>query len=187
MDAPALWRSMINGDQSAFLELYNEFYQPLYAFGFRVHGNAQLVKDCIHEVFCEIWSGRATLPLVQQPRAYLFTYVKRKILKEVKVLSINTDEVVDTQHGIEQSYEDMLVSAEQDAEMKTKLQHFMSQLSATQQAILRLKYYENLTYEQIAAQLSLQPRTVYNKLYEALKTMRQCLRVLLLPILLAMA
>lgn len=181
MDAPALWRCMINGDQSAFMELYNEYYQPLYTFGFRVHNNSQVVKDCIHEVFCELWSARATLPLVQQPRAYLFTYLKRKILKEVKVLSINAEEVSDVQHGAEQSYEDMLVNAEQDAETAFKLRHFMSQLSATQQAILRLKYYENFTYEQIAAQLSLQPRTIYNKLHEALKIMRKCLRTLLAP------
>ena len=187
MDAPELWRRMTNGDQSAFMELYNEYYQPLYTFGCRVHANAQVVKDCIHEVFCEIWSGRTTLPLVQQPKSYLFTYLKRKILKEVKVLSINTDEVTDVPQATEQSYEDMLVSAEQDAEMKFKLQHFMGQLSITQQAILRLKYYENFNYEQIAAHLSLQPRTVYNKLYEALKIMRKCLRFLLWPIIISLA
>ncbi|RAJ05185.1 RNA polymerase sigma factor (sigma-70 family) [Chitinophaga skermanii] len=179
MDAAALWIEMKNGDQQAFMEIYNSYYQALYSFGCRIHAHPQLVKDSIHEVFCEVWAGRQSLPTVQQPLSYLFTYLKRKILKEVKVSAITTGEVTAAE-GIEQSYEEMIVRAEHDAEMQYKLHNFMRQLSVTQQAILRLKYYENLNYEQIAQQLQLQPRTVYNKLYEALKLMRKSLRVLVL-------
>jgi RNA polymerase sigma factor (sigma-70 family) len=173
---------MKEGSQEAFMDLYNHFYQSLYVFGCRIQQDPQLVKDNIHEVFCEVWADRDRLPAVQQPLSYLFTYLKRKMLRDIKISALPVDDALLSANAVEQSYEELLILSEGDAEMKYKLRHFTRQLSATQQAILQLKYYENLKYEEIARRLSLQPRTVYNKLHEALKMMRKSLRMAAFPL-----
>lgn len=160
--------------------LYNNLYKSLYAFGCSVYTDPQLVKDCMHEMFCELWDRRVTLPIVENPLSYLFTYLKRKILKETGRLVNQIDFHEQTEmNSYEKSYEELLINLEQDEATKVRLQHFLGNLSPAQQTAIRLKFFEGLTYEQIAERLSWQPRTAYNKVYEALKILRQSFKTLL--------
>jgi RNA polymerase sigma-70 factor (ECF subfamily) len=181
LDTAGLWNKIRDNDTDAFIALYNGLYKPLYAFGCSVYTDAQLVKDCMHEMFCELWDRRDTLPEVGQPLSYLFTYLKRKIRKEADRMVRQTDyhEQVEMP-GHEHSYEDLLIGLEKDEATRARLQHFVNTLSPAQQTAIRLKFFEGLTYEQIAERLSWQPRTAYNKVYEALKILRQSLRTVLL-------
>jgi len=78
----------------------------------------------------------------------------------------------------ERPYEDLLVAQQTDDAAKLKLQHSLTKLTPGQMEIIKLKYFELLDYEEIADRLHLQPRTVYNKISEALKALRSHLKVL---------
>jgi RNA polymerase sigma factor (sigma-70 family) len=177
-----VWEQVLLGNEQAFVKLYNDTYKVLFSFGCRVYANRQVVKDAIHDMFCEIWDNHTRLPKVENVSAYLFTYLKRKLLKEITIeekhLSWMKEENGELQP--DSSYEEMLVSMETDQEIKERLRFFLQQLTPAQLQIIRLKYYEGLSYEQIAQQLSVQPRTVYNKVYESLKLLRKCLNIIAL-------
>jgi DNA-directed RNA polymerase specialized sigma24 family protein len=76
---PNAWRGMIEGDTSAFLTIYQDQYQALFSYGYTIAADKELVKDCIQEVFLEIWKTRKTIKIdVANVRSYLFTWLRRK-------------------------------------------------------------------------------------------------------------
>ena len=68
---PEIWQNIRDGDAVAMKALYQQCYQSLYAYGFRVLPDKDKIKDCLHEVFCEIWQRRAKLGEVVNVEAYL--------------------------------------------------------------------------------------------------------------------
>ena len=78
------------------------------------------------------------------------------------------------------SYEQLLIAFQQTEEDKAKLRKALKQLTKRQLEIIELKYYQNLTYTEIAAKTSLTPRTVYNMIYEAIRHLRECMYVITL-------
>lgn len=155
--------------------LYETHYQALFAFGCRVSMDRELVKDSIHELFCELWDRRSRLPEVENIKSYLFTYLKRKLLRESQDAFASLTDT--TTIPAERSYEEMLVEMQSDEDTKQRVQHLLSKLTPGQLEMIRLKYYEQLSYEAIAQRLQVQPRTVYNQVSEALKTLRKHMQV----------
>jgi len=161
------------------MQLYDFHYQSLFTFGCRINADKEIVKDCIHEVFCELWENRFDLPEVKQEKSYLFTYLKRKILKTWQDAQKATDTGLSILEQTELSYEAILINTQADEESKIRLQQLLRRISPLQLKIIEYKYFEMLNYDEIALRMNLSPRTVYNQVYEALKTMRKHLKLIM--------
>jgi RNA polymerase sigma factor (sigma-70 family) len=166
---------MLAGDKESFLTIYRDNYKLLFRYGFSLCADKELVKDCIQELFLEIWNTRPTLNKdVQNIQSYLCTWLRRKISRHISrtikersiVLKDNTD-------NAEISYEDLLIAFQQTEEEKEKLKKALARLTKKQLEIIRLKFFEGLSYIDIAAKTSLTPRTVYNLIYEAIHNLRK--------------
>lgn len=175
--SPEIWQNIRNGDADAMKSLYQGCYQELFAFGFRMIADKDKVKDCLHEIFCDIWQRRAQIGEVNNPKAYLKTCVRNKLLKEIKQ-DQKTDQINDQDfaHLTENSYEQLLIAAETDADVKVKMWQAINQLTPMQREIIKLKFFEDLTYEAISIMLKLKPRTVYNHIYSAICALRDELK-----------
>jgi len=171
------WEGLKRGDENAFMRLYETHYQAMYSFGFRVYPDKDMIKDTIHEVFCELWDKQSGLPAVLNVKAYLFTYLKRKILKELEKKYVALSQEHIQSMIFERPYEDLLIAQQTDDATKLQLQMSLTKLTPGQLEIIQLKYFELLDYDQIGERLQIQPRTVYNKISEALKALRSHLRV----------
>lgn len=166
---------MAGGDTDAFLTIYECHYQALFSYGFTLTANTELTKDCIQELFLEIWKKRSTINKeVKNIRAYLFTWLRRKIFKELSRLDGEkcTDELRKNFMQNILPYEDLLVAFQQSEENKENLRSALKKLTKKQLLVIRLKFFDNLTYTEIAAQTSLKQRTVYNLIYEAIHHLR---------------
>jgi DNA-directed RNA polymerase specialized sigma24 family protein len=70
---------MKEGNKNAFLILYRENYRYLFSYGFSLCMDKELTKDCIHEMFLELWYKRTSVNReVQNIRSYLFTWPEEK-------------------------------------------------------------------------------------------------------------
>jgi len=164
-----LWGSMIRGNPDAFLAIYESNYQSLFIYGFGLTANREMTKDCIQEMFMEIWKTRDTLnKKVSNIRSYLFTWLRRKIFHEISRLT--GDDIL--------PYEDLLIAFQQTEEDKYNLRAALKKLSKGQLEVIRLKFFENLSYTEIAAKTSLSVRTIYNLIYEALTHLRESMNLL---------
>ena len=177
------WRCMAEGDKGSFLLLYHTEYQALFCYGFSLSVDRELTKDCIQELFAEIWSTRSSLNRdVKNVRSYLFTWLRRKVSRELSRLAKET--VIIENNGenasFQASYEELLFAIQQSDEKKEQLRLALARLTKKQLEIIRLKFYENLSYRAIADRKSLTPRTVYNTIYESIRQLRNSMRLLLI-------
>ena len=171
---------MVGGDQNAFLTIYQNHYQALFSYGFSITTDRELTKDCIQELFLEIWKTRITLNKeVGNIRSYLFTWLRRKISfalsrhSKAKSLEVTQDAPLN-----QSSYVDLLIAFQQSEEKKDQLRDALKKLTKKQLEIIRLKFFDNLSYAEIAVKTSLAPRTVYNLIYEAIRHLRENMIVL---------
>jgi RNA polymerase sigma factor (sigma-70 family) len=167
---------MVGGDRNAFLALYKSHYQALFSYGITLTANRELTKDCLQELFLEIWHKQDFLGNeIKNVRSYLFTWLRRKIFRELTLLSGEkyTDEMVESSFTQELCYEELLIAFEESEERKEKLRSALKNLTKQQLEMIRLKFFEKLTYSEIAAKTSLTPRTIYNLIYQAIRHLRE--------------
>ena len=176
------WHNIISGDKQAFLTVYHKYYRALFSYGFSLTADRELTKDCIQELFMDIWKGRSTLNKdVENIQSYLFTWLRRKISR--KLLRLSKDR--NYQHSVEGSqdrevcYEELLIAFQQTEENKEQLKRALETLTKKQLEIIRLKFFENLSYSQISAKTSLTTRTVYNIIHLAITRLREAMTILL--------
>lgn len=174
---PKIWAEIRKGNADSFKVVYQNCYKELYAFGFRVCGNKEQVKDSIHEMFCEIWDKKHQLAEVKNIPSYLKTYLKRKLLK-ASITHFVAEENEFRKESLlrEFSYEELLIDSQSLDQKKHKIAEAIKQLSPSQKEIITLKFFDDLNYEQIASLLNIKARTVYNQVYKSLITLKQHLK-----------
>ena len=176
---------MTGGDRNAFLSIYECHYNALFSYGFSLCANTEITKDCIQEMFLEIWAKRDSINSdVENIRSYLFTWLRRKIYKELghEESEKSTNQMV---HNLDENilpYEDLLIAFQNSEEKKEKLRSALSKLTKKQLEMIKLKFFENLSYAEIAAKTSLKQRTVYNLIYEAIQNLRLYMRLLVMSL-----
>jgi RNA polymerase sigma-70 factor (ECF subfamily) len=74
--------------------------------------------------------------------------------------------------ALDGSREDQLIALETDSEIATRLNHAIDRLTSRQKLILRLHYYEGLSYAQIAERLSMNYQSVNNLAFRTIRQLR---------------
>ncbi len=115
---------MKGGNKNAFLNIYHENYNILFSYGFSLTCDKELTKDCIQEMFLEIWNTRVSINKdVQNVRSYLCTWLRRKISRiQSRIIKERSfEEFSDNFEHNEPSYEEMLIAFQETEEKKEKL------------------------------------------------------------------
>ena len=172
------WQLLAEGDKQGLYECFDIFYDDLYRFGLSMYKNPELVKEGINNLFIELWKIKEKLSAVNNMQQYVLTTYKRVLYKTYTNYnsSIQFEEL--SQDAIEssyaeQSYEAILIASQQDEHLKHRLQNAIAQLSPRQKEIIRMRYFDQKSFEEIAAFTNLTERTIYNTLYNAIKTLKE--------------
>ena len=160
------------GNADALKELYNLFYNSLFAANFAVCLRRDLVKDSIHDAFINIWTTRTKLPNVNSVGAYLATCVRRRLIDTLRKESPLESSLQRIESGHELSYEEVIIAFQEEQATRQTLEEALSYLSNRQKEVIRLRFFENKNYEEIAQLLDCEPRTIYNHIYQAVERLR---------------
>ena len=172
---PTAWVMLKNGNQDALLKLYNEHYLGLINYGIKLTGDREFSNDCITQLLIELWDKRAQLPTVHNVRAYLITALKNKILLEIK--SRNTrlaknNELLAYQNAQEMPFEELLIQLQSNELLRKKLVKAFARLSPRQKQLLKMKFFDDNSYEEISQICNITTRTAYNIIYDSLKVLK---------------
>ncbi|NQX41610.1 sigma-70 family RNA polymerase sigma factor [Pedobacter steynii] len=167
------------GDKEAFLDIYKSLYRSLGGFGLRIYSDPDVVTDSLNQVFLDIWEKHEFLPRVENVEAYLRRTLKNKILKNIArqqkmdnaIAMISQDDEL-----LDMPYEELVVKIESDELVKRQLDIALKKLTPQQRKLIQLRFYEGLSYENVAENSGLTVRTAYNTIYSALKSLREHLR-----------
>lgn len=167
-----LWNCLRAGDPTALKELYNSFYHYLFSANFAICTHRDIVKDSIHEAFLSIWTNRDKLPPVTSVGGYLNTCVRRKIIDALKKESHYQTPIISEDGEHEFSYEEVIIAFQEQETTRKTLEEALTQLTGKQKEAIRLRYFENKNYEEIAQLVGCEQRTIYNRIYEAVERLR---------------
>ena len=167
---------MKEGSKNAFLSIYQENYNTLFSYGFSLSCDKELTKDCLQEMFLELWNSRASPSNnVFNVRSYLCTWLRRKIIHTQSRMI--KERILDGSSGDlnrnQLSYETLLIAFQETEEKKENLTRALNNLTKKQLEIIKLKFYENMSYTEIATKTTLTTRTVYNTIYLAIQQLRE--------------
>jgi RNA polymerase sigma-70 factor (ECF subfamily) len=172
----SLWNELRNGSEEALYELYKEFYPKLFLNGLKICKDPELTKDCINQVFLYFWEKHDKLGVANNVGGYIFTSFKRHLLSAKKSGAKyfhSEEKAFPSDELTSPSHEDFLIEDQENQELKKQVMTAVGKLGKRKQELLKLRFYEGLGYEEIAEKTGLSKRTIYNKIHEALKTLRQ--------------
>lgn len=174
-DDEALWEGLRQGDQELFIQLYRKYYHYLLVIGLKEVGDEELVKDVIQQLFLYLWEKRETLKPARQVKAYLSAAFLRRLALVIQKNRKQYQQVLDWSGQFETytpSKEEVIVGNDRRRQIRFELYKYINTLSPRQRELIRLRFYDGLTYEEIVMRTGLAHRTVYNSIYEALKKLK---------------
>lgn len=170
----ALWKAFTSGDEKALVTIFDRFSGPMFNYGYKLAGDRELVKDSIQELFIEIWKSRSRLGETDSIKSYLYKSLRRKLAR-IKAKSANrfvATLLPDYFTENSPSAEFILISQQVSDEKRAKLQSLINTLTRRQQEVIFLRYYDELTCEQIAQVMNLSRQAVYNLIHHAISQLR---------------
>lgn len=175
IDEVAIWDQFRSGDQNAFTELYQHFVQPLYSYSMGVTSDKELIKDCLHDLFVELWRNHATIGPTTSVKFYLMASIKRKLVRHLETQMKNhvhhTNYMLDFSEA-DYSQESILIKYEDEIRTNKQLANCLNMLSKRQREAISLRFFENMDTDQISDSMKINPQSVYNLIFGALRVMK---------------
>lgn len=171
-----LWESFKKGDERAFVNIYQKYVNVLYRYGANITPDADLVKDCIQDLFLNLWNKRENLGETDSIKFYLLKSLKRVIHKALMAQNniLNIDDIGEgSSFNIVLPHESELISSQVMQEQRENLDRMMNKLTKRQREAIYLYFYLELSYEEVASMMSLKISSVYDLVYDAIKNMKQ--------------
>lgn len=160
------------GNKDALFSMMSHYYNDLFRYGIKFTADKDLTKDIIGQFFLHIWDHRNKFFAAENVKCYLIVSFKRFMINYLKKISRQLEIPVSEQSFMEYSYEEYIVACEEKEGVKSLLSQIIQTLPGRQKQLVQLRFYEQLSFEEISERTSLSVRTVYNKLHEALKRIR---------------
>jgi RNA polymerase sigma-70 factor (family 1) len=162
--------------EARFDALFHAHYNPLRHFAYRFLRSWEEAEDVVHDVFVRLWARRAELPTISDPSSYLYTAARNRALSRLEHLghearwrsaeSARRDDAVDEGMTPERSLARREIAA--------AVQRALDQLTPRQREAILLQW-RGRSYDQIAAELGISPKTVSVHLSRAFESLRQLL------------
>jgi RNA polymerase sigma factor (sigma-70 family) len=166
-----VWALVGEGDKGAYAQLYVFYYKKLYNYGRKFTEDLALLEDALQEALLSVWTGRARLQTVQAPHTYLlntFRYILfRKIRQASKVRTLQGED--EPEFGAEH----LLVRRDMETELRQRLENAMASLTSRQREAIYLRFYEGLSYDEVAAVLGITVKATYKMVARGLLHLRQ--------------
>lgn len=171
-DDQVLWAALKEGNEHALGGIFDKYVYVLYHYGIKINNDDALVEDCIQDIFLELWQRRASLSNTSSVKYYLFTCLRRRILRKLcqyrPMTTLAEEDLAPTF-----SYETQLLEQQTSEENQEKLKQVLELLSEKQRKVIFLKFYDKLSYEEIADIMSLSVKAVYDLVYHSIKAMKK--------------
>jgi RNA polymerase sigma-70 factor (ECF subfamily) len=165
------------GDDSALAAVYDEHAGLVYGLALRVTRDEELARDIAQEVFAYFWENPDRVDLSRGTlRAYLAVLAHRRAVDEVRRYAARSRaEAASAPPAAEDGPEAQVVAEAARSWRGKRVVELLGTLPAEQREVVRLAYYEGLTYVQVASRLGIPEGTAKYRLRAALAKLRTLL------------
>lgn len=180
MDDALLWNRFQQGDTESLGQLMTQHYTTLIHYGTKFNRNTDFIRDCMQDMFVELWNRRATLsPLTaSQVRPYLMTMLRRLLHQHhLHQQRIGFQDVSD---GDESSLfaisfppEEQFIDSETVQINKVRIGQLLDELPRRAKEAIYLRFYEELDRSAIAGIMGISEQSVSNLFQTTFRHLRQ--------------
>jgi RNA polymerase sigma-70 factor (ECF subfamily) len=169
------WQS---GDTEAFASLFRQYERMVYRTAYLITGDREAAKDVLQEVFVSVWKSRRSFnPELAKFTTWLHRITVNKCsrirrrknisfpsLEELREKSLQSNDSLS-------SVEDIMISrVEYD-----NFLHALNELDSKHRTVVVLRYFNDLSCDEVAGITGIPLGTVKSRLHYALKSLRQTL------------
>ncbi|MGI4740854.1 MAG: RNA polymerase sigma-70 factor [Janthinobacterium lividum] len=169
-----LLQALLADDRNAFAELYERYWQRVFALAYRRLKSREIAEELVQDLFAALWHKRAQHS-IHHLEHYLLAAIGRRVLDYLRAHQVRTayaDYCRWQQADATQETEEALAAADlTDAFAKALLR-----LPEQSREIVRLSRLEHFSVAEIALRLNLSSKAVEYHLTKALRLLRGHLR-----------
>lgn len=162
------------GSKEAFDEIYRLYAGRLLAYCTQYTKCREDAEEIVQDVFVALWNSRQTIRQEETLRSLLFTISKHRVINAYRS-TLNSpvyEDYVDYQNELPAGEDYRRLEYEQYVRI---VKDAIRRLPSTQQRVITLSRFSQLSNKEIAEHLSLSEQTVKNQLSIGLKTLRELL------------
>ncbi|MFH5833829.1 RNA polymerase sigma-70 factor [Halalkalibaculum sp. DA3122] len=174
MSDKLLFEKVKDGDEEAFEELFDKYYEPLVRFVWGYVKSEAIAEEIVQELFLKVWRISTTLTIQTSIKSYLYRAGRNMSLNHLK------------HRDTEQEWEEEKKALHKNQPRESKLDrnlHYKMLLKEVEQAIqdlperrrliFVLSRHQDMTYKEIADFLDISENTVDTQIRRALATLRE--------------
>jgi RNA polymerase sigma factor (sigma-70 family) len=177
-DDAALWSAFRLGNPTAFEQVYQRHVQILFNYGAKLTTDRDLVADTIQDLFVDLWRTRANLGPTDNIKYYLFKSLRRRLVKGLQPGHPPCGQDLEPTGLFElvPSPEARLIGEQESQLREARLQKALQRLTPRQREAIFLKYYQDLSFAEVAEVMSLGLKSTYNLVEKSVGILRAYLK-----------
>lgn len=147
----------------------------LYRIAFHYLEDESDAKDAVQDVFIKLWKSAGMLDSIKNPEAYSYTLVRNVCIDRLR----SNRKIVRTGTVDDGSGDDPPDKELSDREALKKTMEYIEELPEKQRAIVRMRIFEELEYDEIARRLGISEINTRVQLSMARKTLKSRMKEVL--------
>ena len=165
VDINRLVKKAQNGDDRAFIKLFQYYEEDIYRMAFIYVKNESDALDVVQEVAYRAFKNIETLKDPNHLKTWL---IKIAITSSLNLIKKNKKIV-----QLKPDYEEFIGLEDQDPLLSITLQELIEQLNVDEKSVVILRFYEGYSFKEIAQILKIPLGTAKTTLYRALGKLRK--------------
>lgn len=165
---------LIDGDETAFCQLYSLYKERLLYFAVRFLKSADFAEDVFQDAFASVWQNRRFINPNEPFAPYIYTVIKNRILnllagieKEQELKKVILSNSIDFHMKVE---EEVI-----ESELDKLLEKALEELTPQQRNIFEMSRKEYKPHKQIAQELNISVYTVQQHISTSIKKIKSYL------------
>lgn len=175
-----LWDQLRYGEKEGLEKIYTKYSPELFRYGMAIKPNRSFIKDCVQELFVDLWKYREKIRKTDNVRVYLLKSLSNKISKEVsrEKRIFRNEEISDYEtFFLEESAEEKLINLQRNEYIQVKLDVALGNLPIRQREVIQLLFFEKLSYEDISRILGITIESSYTLAWKAISRMKKSILI----------
>jgi RNA polymerase sigma-70 factor (ECF subfamily) len=171
-----LLEAVARGDSGAFEQLYKATSAKLFGVCLRILPQRGDAEDVLQEVFTTIWHKAAQYDAARaSPITWLAMLARNRAIDKLRASSVERNSAsIDLAENIADEAASIQAVAESSDEKK-RLDSCLSQLEVQRRKLIRVAFFEGVTYEELAARCGSPLGTVKSWIRRGLAQLKTCL------------
>lgn len=168
-----LWNEFLSGEKLAFKTIYDNHIQLLFKFGRHFTKNEELILDCIHDVFLDLYNYRTSINSTNNIKLYLIVSFRRKLFRNLKDKGrfVSLDD--DSSCFSYTLYSSTEIDDDEKSSKISWLEKSMNKLSSRQQEAIYLRFVKGLSYEELSDVLQVNYQSARNLIFRGIEKLRE--------------